>query len=221
MNFFGHAAIASTRSAAPGVVLGAMLPDFATMCRMPIARAGIVDRDVTAGIALHHATDAAFHGLPETLASMRALDARLAHGGCARGPRRAVAHVGVELLLDGVLVADASHRASYLAGLAYQAVIQWHEPADASRLAALITRLRTHGVPDDLRQPETIVTRLTRMLAHRPLLAPSPADLIAIRTALIAHQADVEQAADRIWRGTLAQLADEDPGPAETPVTIR
>jgi acyl carrier protein phosphodiesterase len=185
MNFFGHAAVASWSSPAPGTVLGAMLPDFATMVRARLADAE--DRDVAAGIAHHHATDAAFHGMPAVLALMRELDERLAALGCARGPRRAVAHIGVELLLDGVLVDEAAYREAYAGGLA--------------RLVTLLSRLRAHGVPDDLRRPHAITQRLHRMLAHRPLLAPAPADLVAIDRALVAYQPRVEAAADTVLRG--------------------
>ena len=80
-----------------------MLPDFATMSGARLAEAHD-DAGVTLGIALHHRTDGAFHHLPPVLALMRELDDRLERAGCARGPRRAVAHIGVELLLDGVLV---------------------------------------------------------------------------------------------------------------------
>src|SRR4051794_21846302 len=92
VNFFGHAAVASWSSSSPGVGLGAMLPDFATMIRTRLAERGeaSTSAEVAAGIALHHATDAAFHVLPAVTALMRELDDRLLHHGCARGPRRAV-----------------------------------------------------------------------------------------------------------------------------------
>jgi hypothetical protein len=61
--------------------------------------------------------------------------------------------------------------------------------------------LRAHGAPDDLRRPHAITQRLQRMLAHRPLLAPSPADLAAIDRALAAYQPRVEVAADTVLRG--------------------
>src|SRR6185503_17388999 len=96
----------------PGSVLGAMLPDFATMSGARLAES--TDAAIAHGVDLHHKTDAAFHHLPPVLALMRELDHKLDAGGCARGPRRAVAHIGVELLLDGVLVDDVGYRESYL-----------------------------------------------------------------------------------------------------------
>jgi hypothetical protein len=135
---------------------------------------------------------------------MRELDDRLARLGCARGPRRAVAHIGVELLLDGVLVDEPAYRDAYTRGLAHEAPITWRSPGDDARFAILIARLRTHGVPDDLKRTDAITGRLHRMLSHRPLLRPSPDDLAAIRSALAAFQARVVAAADTVLR-TLKQ----------------
>jgi acyl carrier protein phosphodiesterase len=199
VNFFGHAAVASATSSEPGALLGAMLPDFATMCRGRLATPE--DEAVARGIELHHACDSTFHRLPAATALMRELDERLARGGCARGPRRAVAHVGTELLLDGVLVETSRYRDAYTSGLAHDAAgVRWRDEGDGERFAMLLARLRTYGVPDDLRRPDAIVQRLHRMLAHRPLLAPSPSDLEAIRRGLVEHQPRVVVAADTIMR---------------------
>ncbi len=204
MNFFGHAAVASWASAVPGVVIGAMLPDFATMCGGRIASAD--EESVTTGIAMHHASDAVFHQLPVVTALMRELDGQLAGRTCARGPRRAVAHIGVELLLDGMLIAEPAYRAAYLGGLTHDPVLQWRGPDEAARFAVLLDRLRARGVPDDLRSPEAITTRVHRILAHRPLLAPSPDDLRAIHGALVAFQPRIEVAAATIVRAMRAAL---------------
>lgn len=214
MNFFGHAAVATwsapASGAAPAVVLGAMLPDFATMCGGRIASAE--DAGVARGIDLHHTTDAVFHTLPVVTALMRELDERLAHGHCARGPRRAVAHIGVELLLDGVLVDEPAYRAAYLSGLMHDPALQWRDPEDAPHFALLLDRLRAHGVPEDLRLPEAITKRLHRILAHRPLLAPSSDDLRAIHDALVAFKPRLDVAAETIMRGMRAALGDPSVG---------
>ena len=205
MNYFGHAAVASWSAAESGTLLGAMLPDFAGMCRGRIAAAD--DADVADGIALHHATDAAFHHLPTVTGLMRELDERLDRGGCSRGPRRAVAHIGVELLLDGVLVDEPDYRAAYVHGLSHQPALRWRDPEAAPRFAVLLERLRSRGVPDDLRLPEAITARVQRILAHRPLLAPSPDELGTIGDALAAFQPRITVAADTILRALRAQLA--------------
>lgn len=209
VNFFGHAAVASwSADADPGCVLGAMLPDFATMCggRLDAAR----EANVTRGIAVHHATDAVFHALPVVTGLMRELDDHLVRGGCARGPRRAAAHVGVELLLDGVLVDDAGYRAAYLGAIAHDAELAWRDAEAAPRFAQLMQRLRERGIPDDLHAPDATTTRIHRMLAHRPLLAPSADDLRAIKTALGAFQPRIVVAVEAVLRGVRAGLADLD-----------
>src|SRR5262245_812373 len=159
-----------------------MLPDFCGMCGARIAAAD--EPTVAGGIALHHATDAAFHQLPAVTGLMRELDEVLQRAGCARGPRRAVSHIGVELLLDGVLIDEPGYRA----GLAHQPALRWREPEGDARFTALLDRLRDRGVPDDLRRPEAVATRVHRVLAHRPLLAPSFDEMFAIRDALAAFQ---------------------------------
>jgi len=207
VNYFGHAAVASWRDpASPGRALGAMLPDFAGMCGARLGDAS--DPELADGIALHHATDHAFHQLAPVTALMHELDAHLDRLGCARGPRRAVAHVGVELLLDGMLLGEPAYRDSYLAGLACDAArVTWRDADGPARFAVLIDRLRGYGVPDDLREPAAIAARLQRVLGGRPLLAPSPSDLRAIGQALAAHQPRVAVAADTVLRALRAALA--------------
>jgi hypothetical protein len=177
-----------------------MIPDFATMSGARVAEGEPHDPEVAAGIAHHHATDATFHRMAAVTALMRDLDTLLVERGCARGPRRAVAHIGVELLLDGVLVDVAAYRDAYTRAIAHDAHVVWREAEDPARFSLLMTRLRTHGVPDDLREPAKITLRLGRMLAHRPLLAPSPADLRAIGDALVVFKPRVEVAADTVLR---------------------
>jgi hypothetical protein len=209
VNFFGHAAVASWSTSDPGVTLGSMLPDLASMCGGRIASAD--DATVEAGIALHHASDAAFHKLPVVTSLMGELDGELDARRCARGPRRAVAHIGVELLLDGVLTAEPAYCAAYLRGLAHEPALRWRDPDEAPRFAVVLDRLRARGIPDDLQRPEAITTRVHRILAHRPLLAPSPDDLCAIRDALVAFKPRVDVAADTVMRAMRAALDDREP----------
>lgn len=209
MNYFGHAAVASWRGGADDLArlaLGAMLPDFGVMCGARVA--GATDDAITRGIALHHATDAVFHHAPAVLALFRDAEARLAAGGCRRGPMRAAAHVGVELLLDGALLDDARHRDAYTAALALDPVaVTWRDPADPARFAALHARLRAHGVPDDLRRPRAAAERIFRMLAGRRLLAPDAAEREVIAGVLADIAPRVTVAAETIMRQVAAGLA--------------
>jgi hypothetical protein len=205
VNFFGHAAVASWRSSDPGFVLGSMIPDFSTMSGARVA--STTDTGVAAGIELHHATDAAFHTLPVVTGLMRELDEALQRRDCARGPRRAAAHIGVELLLDGVLIDEPPYRDAYMNGLTHEAPIVWREAGDDARFAALLARLRSYGLPEDLKRPESITTRLGRMLGHRPLLAPSPDDLRAINAALVELQPRIVVATDTVMRALRAAIS--------------
>jgi len=193
MNYFGHAAVASWTSGEPGVLLGAMLPDFATMCR---GRLAAQTDAVARGVDIHHATDSAFHVLPSVTGMMRELDERLA--GVSRGARRAVAHIGVELLLDGVLLDHAAYRDAYLAGVDANDDVAWVDGGE--RFALLRERLRVYGLPEDLRGADGITARLARILAPRPLLAPTPEDLRAIHRALADFRPRVVVAADTVMR---------------------
>jgi len=208
VNYFGHAAVASWPEhgePSAGQSLGAMLPDFATMCGARLAE--LADPAIAAGIALHHRTDSVFHQAAPVLALMRELDARLEQLGCARGPRRAVAHIGTELLLDATLLATEAYRASFLSAFTVDpTLVAWREPDGPERFARLHERMTTYGVPDDLAEVSSITRRLQRMLAHRPLLAPNAADLRAIATALAAHRPRVEVAAPTVLRAVRAAL---------------
>ena len=184
MNFFGHAVIASRRTRSPVLALGAMLPDFASMCGGRIAR--VVDAELAAGVALHHATDAAFHRLPAFLELYRHATERLQQRGVARGPARGAAHVGVELLLDGELLGDAAARHIYLDALAMsgEELVHWDTPDQAARWQRLRERLRAAGVPAHYGEPDEVAERVAATLRHRPLLRLDDAALDRLRAEL-------------------------------------
>lgn len=209
MNYFGHAAVASrqtTGDALAGVALGAMLPDFGVMCGARIASGGTADIDL--GIALHHATDAVFHHAPAVRALFRDAEARLDARGVRRGPRRAAAHVGVELVLDGVLLDEARHRDAYTAAIALEPTsLVWREDGDADRFATLHARLRAYGLPEDLRRPRAAAERIFRMLAGRRLLAPDPSERAAIADVLEESAPRIAVATPTVIRQVEAGLA--------------
>lgn len=215
MNFFGHAVVARiVGPATAGRALGAMLPDFASMCggRLELQEPS-TDPEVAAGIALHHRTDAVFHHLPPVLALMRELEQKLTAAGCSRGPTRAVSHLGVELLLDGVLVGEAADHQLYLEALAYPPEgTRWREPEHVERFAALRERLAHYGVPDDLRRASSVTERLLRVIGRRPLLAPKGRDAAIIASEIAGYQARVEVAAETVMRGVIAGLSTNGEG---------
>jgi hypothetical protein len=181
VNFFGHAAVASWRTADSAFVLGAMLPDFAAMIR---SRPPRVSRDgIDRGIAFHHQTDRVFHRAP-TFAALES-DARraLAAAGVRRGTALAVAHVGVEILLDVVVARDDGAARAYRRALtdagpsALGAHVHWDDPPAATRYARLIDVLAERSHPDAHLSADIVTWRLERALAGRPRLALSAEDL--------------------------------------------
>lgn len=210
VNFFGHAAVASWDArAAPAFVLGAMLPDFASMIG---ARLGAqTDAEVARGVDLHHATDAVFHRAPVVLGLFREAEGRLRDRGVRKGPMRAAAHVGVELLLDGVLAREPGHRDAYAAGLAAEAAIVWRDGEGAARCAALLARLRGYGPPDEAGPAAgaAVARRIERALAGRTLLAPDAAEREAIAAVMDELAARVAVAAPAVLMQVRAGLATE------------
>ena len=109
-----------------------------------------------------------------------------------------------------MLVTEPAYRDAYTSALAYDpSSLRFRDEGDIERFTALHVRLRSYDVPDDLKNPDSIVHRMHRMLAHRPLLAPNAADLTAIRIALAAHQPRVEVAATTVVRAMRAALAPQ------------
>lgn len=177
MNFFGHAAVAVWFETEPRFVLGSMLPDFASMLALRPPRTE--DAPLRRGIELHHRTDAAFHGTPEFIELVRAAERALADRGVRRGPTRAVAHIGTELVLDEVLAGDSAARSAYLEALSVApraaAAITWNTAADPQRFSDLVRALERRGIVDSP-PPEHVAARLRRSLAPRPRLSLTDAE---------------------------------------------
>jgi hypothetical protein len=184
MNFFGHAVVAGWHCSEPAFVLGAMLPDLAEILSTRLARAR--DPLIARGVRCHLATDRCFHRSEV----FRSLEARalleLAAAGVAKGPRRGVAHIGVELLIDDELATDESARHGFHAALAWAAhggaddALEWSTPSAPRALGALCARLLEVGRSQARLTPERLAARLARILEHRPRLALEPRDVDAI-----------------------------------------
>lgn len=175
MNFFAHAVVATALDPDPRFVLGSMLPDFASMGRAKLEH--VADAVVARGVDCHHRTDDVFHR-SDWFRTMcrdgeRALEAR----GVGRGAAAAVAHVGIEMLLDGLLLeldeaADAYRSAIALDG-DFGVELRRGSPLGIRRV---LERLREIGLPDDYRSPDRVATRLSQVLRDRPRLAMQPGD---------------------------------------------
>jgi hypothetical protein len=181
MNFFGHAALAASHFAQrqppladeqlPAVCLGAMLPDFIGMLRL--SQPTVHDPVLATGVRFHHGTDEVFHDLPGFQRLSRQAFAWLSERDMPRGPARAVAHMGIEMLLDEVIAEDATARDAYRAALQVPLgpLLEFVQPEDAERLSGLLQALLTRGA-GQLHPPAALVAeRIRRSLAGRPRLA--------------------------------------------------
>ncbi len=184
--------------------LGAMLPDFANMASARLAPDQ--PTSIGEGVAFHHHSDKAFHGLRGFRDLERWTLQHLLDTGLRRGPSRGVAHVGVELCLDGALIGQADQ--VYLGALACaaEAPLRWTRPEDASKFATLIRRLQEIGVPHGYRDPEVLSTRLIRIFAPRPLLALKDSETDLLQSAMPAVQDRVHNGAEPMMDALRQQL---------------
>lgn len=196
MNFFGHVAIARHVDDDPAFLLGAMAPDLLSMCGAPSGRP--TSAGVAAGQAHHLAVDAAFHASPAFVDLQLWAVRALGSAGLRRGPARGVAHVSIELLLDGVLAGDAGSQAAFRRGLGAADPFEWPDPPAAARWRALIARLRQGTIPDAYRDPFFVAERVTAILARRPRLALFPAETCAMQAFMAGLQQRVRVAAPQL-----------------------
>ena len=204
MNYLGHAAVASWRSPDSAFVLGAMLPDFATMIRArppATTHAGL-----DAGMRFHHRTDEVFHRSPAFVELTRSAFGWLLARGVERGRARAVAHVGVELLLDTCLLRDEPVRRAYLAALEDGAPrslgqhVVWSSGRDPISFDDLRERLLERGVTTDEPDASAVAERLRRALGARPRLALDDAAELVARDWVVAARPDVAARAAALAR---------------------
>jgi len=180
MNFFGHAVTAATHDDSPRFVLGAMLPDLAAMARVRLPEP--VDAQVRSGVRFHHVTDSAFHRNPAFTTACGAALGELGAAGVARGPARAVAHVGFELLLDGAISGDTRGLTAYRAALEVGAegVGGSDAPEPWDTLGAMLRRLSAAPVPRAYDDPAFVAARLHDILGRRPRLSLGPDDFAPV-----------------------------------------
>lgn len=218
MNFFGHAALAASHFSErpprlgvdllPTVCLGAMLPDFLGMLRL--GRPTIHDASLATGVAFHHGTDEVFHELPGFQRLSRQAFAWLSQQHMPRGPARAVAHMGIEMLLDEVMADDDAARDAYCAALEVPLapLLDFASPTDGERLAGLQQALLTRGARQ-LRPPAALVAdRIRRSLAGRPRLATDDAGQVLLGSWVTATRPLVTAEAPEVLATLRARLAN-------------
>jgi len=206
VNFFGHAAVAGRAGGDAAFVLGAMAPDLLPLC------GAIVDQPTSAAVldgqAQHHRVDAVFHANPTFLRLQGWTSRTLIERGVARGSARGAAHVGAELLLDGVLAADAEARRAYAEALAEadgaRAPFTWRDRTSERQWVTLIARLRQGTIPLAYRDCDFVADRVIGALRTRPRLAVCDADQRVVRAFLPALRARVEEEADALLAAVVA-----------------
>ncbi len=189
MNLGSHIAVAKyLHPDQPRIWLGAALPDIATIGRFRLL-GSTDDEEIQAGIALHHQTDDAFHRDPWFTSRQRRLTDSLRGAGLERGPTRAVAHVGPELLLDGALLQQSDLRETINQALeqinidssALEPLVDVDAGADACDWLSHLHKFAGGGLPTDYHEPPAVAARLQRILANRRRLAfaTNQIDLVA------------------------------------------
>lgn len=224
MNFFGHAWVAAWFSEAEPFLLGAMLPDFASALRSAVPASP--HAELAAGIRLHHETDRVFHATESFQALEHRARCALGAAGLSKGPRRALAHVGVEFLIDDELgrpPAGASVVAGYLRALRFGAspdcrsLLHWRNAFDAERFGHLCARLAsaTWAASQGLRSDADgrLALRLVACLAGRPRLELQPDEEAALEPWLAECRPLVAAAIPGLL-GELARGLDA-PAPAQ------
>jgi len=221
VNFFGHAVLAATGGRNSEFVLGSMLPDFISILgvRPPRLEMGTLAR----GVAFHHRTDAVFHDSAVFRSLQRQASEQLLALGVRRGPVRAVAHVGVELLIDAALAwsladsapsesaADASYLGALELGSAPLKSLSLQVWSETERLMSLCQHLRQAGVDRFRVDAHGAMTELSRILARRPRLALVDTEAAVVSgwaaQAFVVVKTDLPQLLDELKNGLEVDFA--------------
>jgi hypothetical protein len=131
-----------------------------------------------------------------------------------------VAHVGIELLLDGELVANEAPCAEYLEALALAredrlgAGIRFRRPEHAARFQHVRARLEEWGVPDGYADPAFVAERVIGALRNRPRLALTPGDARLVRAWMPRAKVQVVADAGGLLNEVRAGLVHVDTSPS-------
>lgn len=211
MNYFGHAVVAAkTKGATARFVLGAMLPDLARLADLGAAR--VSEPELRRGVAFHLRTDALFHDHPLFVGWQRDALARFHRHGISKGPLRAAAHVGVEMLLDDALARDEASLLLYEEALAVGTLesaelLGSDGPAFPGLCALLKARARSQHPTED-----RLALRLEHTLSRRPRLRATEQELSALVRELTTLRGPVGENAERLVKDLLDDLSDRGDG---------
>ncbi len=185
--------------------LGAMLPDFGNMASFRLKAEQ--PESIAKGVAFHHHSDKIFHGLKSFREHERWTLKHLLAIGLRRGPARGVAHVGVELCLDGALIGQADDLYLGVLDAALDAPLRWDSPTQSEAFSSLITRLREIGVPHGYSDPSIVSKRLIQIFGTRPLLALNEEEMPLLEDAMPAVHKRVADSSETVMSGLRAGLA--------------
>lgn len=203
MNYFGHAALAVLKQGPPDFILGAMLPDLLSMVGGESIKASDTvntTEHLKAGIRFHLETDALFHQTETFLDLNRRALSLFRQAEISRGPARAAAHMGVEMLFDGQLVKSEAFAVGYLNALEFGAEADelsdsWGSAGKSIKL--LCRHLAERGVHIHTATAERFAYRIAHALSGRPRLSPTESEAAAMTTILLDF-ADLPQKTDSL-----------------------
>jgi hypothetical protein len=210
-----------------------MLPDLVSMLksRVPRLEPGLV----ADGVTLHLLTDDAFHHSRAFRELSRRAFTVLLDRGVRRGPARAAAHVGVELLIDTALAWSLQNAANFGAGDRlpfehaprnyYRALrlgslplptAKFERPEDAACFMQLCRRLAHAGVQRFRVTPHQAMRHLARALQGRPRIQMSADEELTVRKWAVAAFPSVELALPRLLKELEMTLGLALTGPAQS-----
>lgn len=150
------------------------------MCGFPL-QADLGDESLAAGLAFHQTTDSVFHSTEMFTKANRRLLLEMKEKGVRRGPARAAAHIGVEMLIDAELCRNEAHITCYLQSLDWAMSTKRATAAlsllQRTALRRLCRHLRSEAASIFTPTSERFALRLGRTLGHRARLAPTPLEL--------------------------------------------
>jgi len=228
VNLVGHVAAALPDGPSPEFLAGCVLPDVAAICRVRLtgpmgastgasrasrASAGpSLPGGIAAGVAFHHECDHAFHSSPWfNRENVRLRDALLA-AGVDRGPARATAHAGLEMLLDGALVEDPrldGHVRVALETLDAHAgaIAALAAPPGQERWVVGVRRIADSLDPAGYADPASVTLRVQRMTAGRARIELHADQAAAVTAVLAGAQPGIAADAHAVLAGVRRDVA--------------
>ncbi len=214
MNFGAHVCVVDRldhHDPAELVGLGATLPDLAAMGRYRLRRPS-GNEGIDAGVTLHYRTDDVFHSHRLFLQWQRTVGAALVGSDLSRGASRAVAHIGPEILLDGVLLGAAHNRVAVgralgAVGLVRAELLPMVNAPDNDAWGTHLDDVAAWPMPDSLGNAGTVAARIQRILSRRPRLAFDPDGTKQVEMALLTVVESIEANAEQLTDDVSASVA--------------